>query len=120
LNTATEGLSTSAIYIGGVIAGVTYPRVTDYIGRRNAMLWAALITIIFVVVQTAAVNIAMFTVARIMIGYGTAASSIAGPTYVAETLPYNWRGWGLGLMTDFYYVGESKIQDRIGKLVTNW
>jgi MFS family permease len=105
INTATQSLSTSALYIGAFLAGITYSKATDYLGRRAAMFWAALITIIFVVIQAAAVNIAMFTVGRILVGYGTAASSIAAPTYLAETLPYKWRGWGLGLMTDFYYVG---------------
>lgn len=57
----------------------------------------------------------MFVVARIMIGYGNAASTIAAPTYVAETLPYKWRGWGLALITDFYYVGENyKIYNMFG------
>lgn len=106
INTATQSLSTSALYIGAFIAGMTYSYVTDRTGRRAAMFWAAILTIVFAIVQTASVNIAMFTVARILVGYGVAASSIAAPTYLAETLPYTWRGWGLGLMTDFYYVGE--------------
>ncbi|KAL5330311.1 hypothetical protein ACEPPN_003837 [Leptodophora sp. 'Broadleaf-Isolate-01'] len=28
-----------------------------------------------------------------------------GPTYLAETLPLNWRAWGLGAFYDFWYVG---------------
>lgn len=88
-----------------MIAGLTYSPVTDKLGRRAALFWAATITIVSVIIQTCAVNIAMFVVTKIMIGYGNAASTIAAPTYVAETLPYKWRGWGLALITDFYYVG---------------
>lgn len=106
ITTATLSLSTSAIYIGSVLAGLTFPKIADHMGRRAAMFWAALLTTVFVVVQAAAVNIAMFTVARIFIGYGNAASSIAAPTYLAETLPYKQRAWGLGLVCDFYYVGK--------------
>jgi MFS family permease len=105
INTVTQSLSTSALYIGSVLAGFTYPKVTDVLGRRAALFWAAVITIVFIVIQTCSVNIAMFTVARIFVGYGNAAATIAAPTYLAETLPYKWRGWGLALINDLYYTG---------------
>ncbi|KAJ6461643.1 general substrate transporter [Mycena vulgaris] len=47
----------------------------------------------------------MFVAARILIGFGTSASALSGPAYLAETLPFKWRGWGLGIFNDFYYVG---------------
>ncbi|OCL11101.1 MFS sugar transporter-like protein [Glonium stellatum] len=105
LNPATTGLNTASIWIGGCIAGLTYGKVTDIIGRRPALLWAAVVTLIAVVLQTAAQNIAMFVIARILIGLGTSASGLCGPTYLAETLPFRWRAWGLGFLNDFYYVG---------------
>jgi len=105
LNPATIGLNTSSLWIGGFIAGVTWGQVTDRIGRRPGLFWAAVLTIIAVVLQTAAQNVGMFVVARIILGYGTTASGITGPAYLAETLPLHWRGWGLGIFNDFYYVG---------------
>ncbi|PQE19802.1 General substrate transporter protein [Rutstroemia sp. NJR-2017a WRK4] len=105
LNTATMSLSTAALWIGGAIAGLTYGQVTDMIGRRYALFWAALGTLLSVVLQTAAQNTAMFVIARILVGYGTSASTLTGPTYLAETLPYHWRAWGLGVLNDCYYVG---------------
>jgi fucose permease len=109
LNTATMSLSTAALWIGGAIAGLTYGQVTDMIGRRYALFWAALGTLLSVVLQTAAQNTAMFVIARILVGYGTSASTLTGPTYLAETLPYHWRAWGLGVLNDCYYVGTSSI-----------
>jgi len=106
LNTATMSLATASLWIGGAIAGLTYGKVTDLIGRRRALFWAAVFTLISVVIQTAAQNTTMFVVGRILVGYGTSASTLAGPTFVAETLPYHWRAWGLGLLNDCYYVGE--------------
>ncbi|KAJ3908297.1 general substrate transporter [Lentinula edodes] len=47
----------------------------------------------------------MFVIARIILGFGTSASGLTGPAYLAETLPLHWRGWGLGIFNDFYYVG---------------
>ncbi|CAK5270442.1 unnamed protein product [Mycena citricolor] len=105
LNTVTTSLNTASVWIGGILAGISYGKVTDIIGRRPALFWAAVITIIAVILQTAAQNIAMFVVARIIIGFGTSASALTGPAYLAETLPSKWRGWGLGVFNDFYYVG---------------
>lgn len=70
------------------------------------MFWAAVITIIAVILQAAAQNVGMFVFARILIGFGTTASGCAGPAYLAETLPLHWRGWGLGVFNDCYYVGK--------------
>ncbi|KAI5456497.1 MFS sugar transporter-like protein [Mariannaea sp. PMI_226] len=105
LSAATTGLASAAPYIGGCLAGCCYGRVTDLIGRRAALFWAALITLAAIVLQTAAQNIAMFAAARILVGFGNGCSTLAGPTYVAETLPYNRRAWGLGILNDFFYVG---------------
>ncbi|KAF1985002.1 sugar transporter [Aulographum hederae CBS 113979] len=105
LNDATTSLQTASIFIGGCLAGLTYGKVTDILGRRPALLIAAVITVIAVIIQTAAQNIAMFVVGRILIGFGTGASGLAGPAYLAETLPFHWRGWGLGFFNDCYYVG---------------
>ena len=119
LNTATIGLQTSSIFIGGCLAGLTWGKVTDILGRRPALFWAAVITIVAVVLQTAAQDIAMFVVARVLIGFGTGASALTGPTYLAETLPLHWRAWGLGALNDCYYVGmwlelSYTLQDRHG------
>lgn len=105
LSTTSMSVATSSIYIGGVVAGLTYARVTDAVGRRHALFWAAIVTLFSVVMQSAARDIATFVVGRILVGYGTSASCLTGPTYLAETLPYKWRAWGIGLLNDFYYVG---------------
>lgn len=105
LNTATMSLATAALWIGGAIAGLSYGQVTDILGRRQALFWAAVMTLLSVVLQTAAQNTAMFVIARVLVGYGTSASTLTGPTYLAETLPYQWRAWGLGVLNDCYYVG---------------
>lgn len=101
-----QGLMTASIWIGGIIAALTYGKVTDTIGRRPAMFWAAVITIVAVILQSASQNIAMFVVSRILVGLGTTASGLTGPVWLAETLPMQRRAWGVGLFNDFYYVGK--------------
>lgn len=66
------------MWVGGCLAGMFYGVVTDIIGRRRALFWAAAITVVAAILQAAAQNIAMFIVARILIGFGTGCSGIAG------------------------------------------
>jgi MFS family permease len=110
LNPKTDGLMTASIWIGGIIAGLSFGTITDRIGRRAALLWAAVITVLAVILQAASQNIASFVIARIFIGFGTSASGLTGPTWLAETLPVKTRAWGLGVFNDFYYVGMLILQ----------
>ncbi|TVY26900.1 Lactose permease [Lachnellula hyalina] len=105
LNAATTGLNTASVFIGGILGPLVSGVVSDRLGRRPAIFWGSLITLLGVLLQTAAQNIAMFVVARIILGFGTALSGIAGGVYLSETFPSRWRAWGVGLLNDFYYVG---------------
>lgn len=81
LNTTTTSLNTSAVWLGGAISGICYGYVVDAIGRKPALFWAALLTIFAAILQAAAQNVAMFVVARILIGFGTGASGVAGEQF---------------------------------------
>jgi MFS family permease len=105
LSTATLALNSSCVWAGSCIGDFFYGQVTNAVGRKRAMLIAWIITIVAVVIQTAAQNIAMFIFSRFLIGVGVGAAYVCCPIYLAETLPMEWRGWGLGIFMDFFYVG---------------
>ncbi|KAF2251694.1 putative hexose carrier protein [Trematosphaeria pertusa] len=105
LNAATTGLNTGSVFIGGFFGPIFSGVIADRIGRRPAILWGSAITIIGIILQAAAQNIAMFVVARIILGFGSQISGIAAGVYLSETFPSRWRAWGVGLLNDFYYVG---------------
>lgn len=102
LNAATTGLNTASVYIGSSFGTVSSGLVADKFGRRPAILWGSIITLVGIILQTAAQNIAMFVVARIVLGFGAAISGTAGAVYLAETFPSRWRAWGVGMLNDFY------------------
>lgn len=102
LNAATTGLNTGSVFIGGFFGPIFSGVISDKFGRRPALFWGSIITIIGIILQAAAQNIAMFVVARIILGFGTAVSGIAATVYLSETFPYRWRAWGVGLLNDFY------------------
>jgi len=74
----------------------------DRLGRRPAIFWGSLLTLLGVLLQTAAQNVPMFVVARIILGFGSAVSGIAAGVYLSETFSSRYRAWGVGLLNDFY------------------
>jgi MFS family permease len=106
LDTSRTALSTASTWIGNLVVGIAFAKVPDWIGRKPSMLLASLITIVGVVLGTAAQGFAMFVVSRILVGIGAGFSSMAGPIYFAETLPIKWRGIALCLIYDFWFVSQ--------------
>jgi MFS family permease len=102
LNSATTGLNTASVFIGSFFGTISSGLIADKLGRRPAILWGSAITLIGIILQTAAQDIAMFVVARIVLGVGTAISGTAGAVYLAETFPSRWRAWGVGMLNNFY------------------
>jgi MFS family permease len=102
LNPATTGLNTASIFIGGFFGPLVSGVISDRIGRRPAIFWGSVITLVGVLLQTATQDIAMFVVARIVLGFGAALSGIAGGVYLSETFPSQWRAWGVGMLNNFY------------------
>lgn len=74
LNAATTGINTASVFIGGILGPPVSGIIADRLGRRPAIFWGSAITLIGVLLQTAAQDIAMFVVARIVLGFGSAIS----------------------------------------------
>ncbi|GKT57946.1 hexose transporter [Colletotrichum tofieldiae] len=105
LSTATRSLNIATNYVGGALSCLCWGWVTDMYSRRFGLFWSAIITVFAAILQGASQHIAMFCVARVLIGFGTTSSVISGSAYLAETLPWEQRAWGLALFDDFFYVG---------------
>lgn len=105
LNDVTIGLNNAAVWAGGIIGLLLVQPVPDRFGRKNAILVASIITIVGIILQAAAQHIAMFVVARVIIGIGTALSNISAPPLLAELLPPRQRSRVLGFFFSCYYVG---------------
>lgn len=99
------------MWMGGGVVSLFYGKVVDLIGRRKALFIAATVTVCASVIQAAAQNIGMFVAARVLVGAGMGASTVSGPTYLAETLPSRWRALGLGVFFTFFYVGELGLDE---------
>ncbi|XXH01540.1 hypothetical protein Hte_007900 [Hypoxylon texense] len=105
LTPATTGLNTASVFIGSTVGTLVSGVMTDRLGRRPAIFWASVVTIVGIVIQTAAQNIAMFVIGRIILGIGSAISGVSSSVFLNETFPQRWRTWGAGMLNNFYYVG---------------
>lgn len=105
LSAATIGLNSGIVGVGCCIGSIFFVKLPDQIGRRPALFYAAVIAIIGILLQAAAQNIAMFLVARFIVGFGIGGTYTVCPVYLAETLPMAYRALGLGAFNDLYYVG---------------
>lgn len=96
-NPAFTGLNTASVFIGGFFGPIGAGVMTDRLGRRPAIFWGSVVTLLGILLQTAAQNIAMFVIARIILGWGGAISSVAGGVYLSETFASRYRAWGVGV-----------------------
>jgi len=71
----------------------------DRLGRRPTLLWGSVIILVGIILQSAAQNVAMFVVARVILGFGNGVSGVAAPVYLSETSPDRWRAWTVGVST---------------------
>ncbi|KAH8881707.1 putative hexose carrier protein [Thozetella sp. PMI_491] len=105
LDDATTGLNTASVFIGGCLAPIVSGIISDRLGRRPAIFWGSALTLVGILFQTAAQNVGMFVLGRIILGFGVGLSGIAAGVYLSETFNSRWRAWGVGTLNNFYYVG---------------
>lgn len=91
--TTTDKAWLSAAYIAGAIAASFYagPFVDKY-GRRRALLFVAVLTLMTCVVMDTTFNSSMFLAARLIAGAGFAVINVAVPIYASEIAPTRLRG----------------------------
>ncbi|CVL08657.1 related to hexose transporter protein [Fusarium proliferatum] len=123
LNTTTRALNVSANFIGWGIASLTMGPVVNAIGRKNSILVALLTKLFSIGLVAGSRNFAMFLSGRIILGVASGLSSIAGSTWLAETLPPKIRGLGLSITFSVYYVGaliSAGITYRTAEIPGEW
>lgn len=106
LTVATTGLNNAASWMGAILATPMLQFLPDKFGRKQAIVASAVVCIIGIILQAAAQNIAMFVIARIIVGLGATFSSGAAPALISELMPAVTRGRILGFFFSCFYVGS--------------
>ena len=86
------GFNVGAILLGCAVGAFAAGRLSDLIGRKGVMLWAAALFIISAIGAGAADVSWHFIVARFIGGLGVGAASVLAPAYISEVTPASIRG----------------------------
>ncbi|KAI1343267.1 hexose transporter [Xylariaceae sp. FL0016] len=106
LTTATVGLNNAASWMGSILGSFAMQPIPDRFGRKRAILVSSCVTFVGIILQAASQNIAMFVVARVIVGFGSQLSNACAPTLLGELLPSRTRGRVLGIYFSCFYVGS--------------
>jgi len=89
---AGTGFAVASVLLGCAVGAFGAGRVADFIGRRPAMLFNAVIFLVSAVATGTVSSAGSFIVARIAGGVGIGAASVLAPLYIAEIAPARIRG----------------------------
>ena len=90
-----KGLMTAMIELGALVGALNQGWIADKYSRRYSIVIAVVVFTVGSVLQTAAVNYAMLTVARTIGGLGIGMLSMVAPLYISEISMHNFLSPGL-------------------------
>ncbi|KZV70176.1 general substrate transporter [Peniophora sp. CONT] len=104
------GKSTSVVFgiytAGSFAAALPASYFPDRFGRRVAMAVGNTITVVGAIITATATSRSALIGGRFMTGMGTAAANAGAKAYLAEITPPKSRGFFLGFLNSFFYVGQ--------------
>lgn len=86
------GWAVSSLTLTATLAMMVVGPLSDKIGRKKVLSYAAAIYALSAVLSALAPNFIALVIARMIGGFGVGASLIIAPMYIAETAPANLRG----------------------------
>lgn len=86
------GWGVSSLILGCMAGCLVAGRAADRFGRKNTLLWIALLFAVTSVASGLAPTFSVLVIARIIGGFAVGAASMVSPMYIAEVSPSNVRG----------------------------
>jgi MFS family permease len=94
------------VYAGAVMSLPIVPFTNDRFGRKHSITIGSAIIVVGAVLQTAAVNVAMFVVARLILGIGIPFCISGASQLIAELTYPRHRSVLNGLFNESWYAGK--------------
>ncbi|KAF2019199.1 general substrate transporter [Aaosphaeria arxii CBS 175.79] len=101
-----QGIIAAAYSLGAIISLPFIPWVDDKVGRRGSIMVGSIIMIIGAIIQGFSVNVAMYIVARLILGFGIPACIVAGSSLIGELGYPKERPVLTSLFNVSYFVGQ--------------
>jgi MFS transporter, SP family, xylose:H+ symportor len=92
LDAAQTGWAASSALVGCIVGAAAAGEISDRLGRRMALLLAAVLYFVSAVWSALPASLTEFAIARIIGGVGVGIASIVSPLYIAEISPASMRG----------------------------
>ncbi|MDQ1233784.1 major inositol transporter-like SP family MFS transporter [Paenibacillus sp. SORGH_AS306] len=92
LNSFTEGLVASILLFGAAFGAIAGGRLSDYLGRKQNIIYLAVLFFVATVGSTLAPNVTVMVICRFLLGLAVGGASVTVPSYLAEMSPANKRG----------------------------
>ncbi|MFC7760804.1 sugar porter family MFS transporter [Catellatospora bangladeshensis] len=91
-STLVVEIITSWVTLGALVGALVAGSMTERLGRRWSIIWAAILFTIGALVEALAPNTGVMIVGRLVVGFGVGVASMAAPLYAAEMAPARLRG----------------------------
>ncbi|KAG7662124.1 uncharacterized protein J8A68_004386 [[Candida] subhashii] len=99
------GALANGLVFGALLAAVCAAWMSDRFGRKPSIIVGMIIVIIGSIMQGAANGYALFTFARIVIGFGANVASVSSPALISEISFPTYRETCTSLFNTFWYLG---------------
>ena len=90
--TVATGFAVASVLLGCAVGAFLAGNISDFLGRRPAMLITAVIFLVSAYASGAAKTADIFIAARVLGGLGIGAASVLAPMYISEVSPAALRG----------------------------
>src|SRR6202522_2138846 len=97
LSTMMQEVLVISVLVGVMIGAMVGGTVADRIGRRNPLIWGAVLFIAGSILAPLSPNVYVLFVARALLGIAVGFTSVTAPVYVSELSPPQSRGMLIGL-----------------------
>jgi len=105
-NLSTASLITGMIMFGTLVADVPAAKVIRVIGERLGMIYAALASVIGLVITFFANNLWVLSLGVLLVGMGASVFALARHTYIAADVPYEFRARALSTLGGVFRAGS--------------
>lgn len=119
LGAAATGLLASAMLLGSIVGGLVGGFSADRWGRKTLLIWDLIIFMIFSIVSMVLYNYTWLVVARFVVGLAVGADYAIAPTYLAEFVSRQTRGYQLGYVWLAWSVG-AVLSFGFGAILVAW
>ncbi|WP_423822929.1 sugar porter family MFS transporter [Salinisphaera sp. SPP-AMP-43] len=109
LSSTLKGWAVSSVVVGSIFGAAMAGWLANVLGRRQAMMTAAVLFLISAIGSALAPNFVFYIILRVVGGLAVGIASLVSPMYMGELTPERWRGRTLSMFQQSIVVGQTVV-----------